>query len=318
MRLGLLLLGSLLLFTCYNPQIVSGGLKCTANFECPGGFTCSQADGLCYKNGEIPTAGVGGITTGGSGPTGGTGGTVGTGGTGAGGTCATPAAPYGPFPGCTPPADIRGCDPVCQAGCGCTQRCKLQNGNNVCRDEGPNFLNEYAACDPVDDRCRPGTICLQESMDHPACGARCYRHCRSDTDCPMAKCSVDVQFGNSATKHRVCSPPMDACNPWGMATCSSASGRALPTFGCYVMSSTYPDIPICDCAGTLPIGAMCMFEHECVPGAECVLAGGVRACRRMCKVGLPAMSPIPIGGCGLMTPMVCNPFPGSTQFGYCR
>jgi hypothetical protein len=313
MRISLLLLGSLLLFTCYNPQIISGGLKCTASFECPSGMTCSQTDGLCYKNGEIP-AGTGGIGTGGSGgmnPTGGSGGT-----SGAGGTCTMPAAPYGPFPNCTPAPAAGACDPVCQSGCGCAQRCKLEGGNNVCRDEGPNFLNEYAACEPRDDRCRPGTICLQESSDHPACGARCYRHCRADADCPMAKCSVEVQFGASATKHKVCSPPMDACNPWGPATCSPTSGRNLPTFGCYVMSSTYPDIPICDCAGTTGIGMACTYEHECVPGAECVLLGSVRQCRRVCKVGLPVTVGVLMGGCPPMA--TCTAFPGGSTFGYCH
>jgi hypothetical protein len=318
MRIGLWLLGSLLVGSCYNPQIVSGGLKCTSNFECPSKFVCSQADGLCYREGEIPTAGAGGSTGGMGGATGGASGGMGGATGGSGGTCAMPMAPYGPFASCTPSPDAKGCDPVCQSGCGCTERCKLESGNNVCRAEGPNFLTEYAACEPRDDRCRPGTICLQESQDHPACGARCYRHCRSDADCPNAKCSVEVQFGASATKHKVCSPPMDACNPWGQATCSPASGRAQPTFGCYVMSSVYPDIPICDCAGNIPIGQQCMYEHECVPGAECVLANGLRACRRVCKVGVPPMSPVPIGGCGVGNMMTCVAFPGSSQFGYCR
>ena len=147
MRISFLLLGSLLLFTCYNPQIISGGLQCSAALECPGGMTCSQATTVCYKNGEIPTAGSGGVgTAAGGSPTGGTGGTSGVG--GAGGTCAMPAAPYGPFANCTPALTAGACDPVCQSGCGCTQRCKLEGGNNVCRDEGPNFLNEYAACEP--------------------------------------------------------------------------------------------------------------------------------------------------------------------------
>jgi hypothetical protein len=103
-----------------------------------------------------------------------------------------------------------------------------------------------------------------------------------------------------------------------MAACSPSSGRALPTFGCYVMSATYPDISICECAGTIPVGQACNYEHECVPGAECIMAAGVRTCRRLCKVGLPAGSPIPTGGCGVAPGVLCQPLPGSAQFGYCR
>src|SRR5206468_2948603 len=107
----------------------------------------------------------------------------------------------------------------CQSGCAPCERCKLESGNTVCRGDMPPFLQPNDSCDPRDDHCRPGTICLQESTDHPACGAHCYRHCRADSDCPNAKCSVEVQFGNSTTTNKVCSPPMDACNPFNMARC---------------------------------------------------------------------------------------------------
>jgi hypothetical protein len=309
-RLVFLAGSSLLLATCYNPQIVNGGLKCSPNFECPSGYKCN-ADGFCTQDGaSLGTGGVGGATGG----AGGTGGAVG----GMGGNaCTTPTGMYGPFPGCSSPPRDKGCDPVCQSGCACNQRCKLEGGNNVCRAQDPPFLQQYDACEPKDDRCRPGTICLQESEDHPACGSHCYRHCRADSDCPNAKCTIDVQFGSAATASKVCSPPMDACSPFGAARCSAAANRPYPTFGCYVMSSSYPDIPICDCAGTTPIGMTCMFEHECEPGGECVLLGMARLCRRVCKVGAPAATPVALGGCPLMMP-TCTAFPGGSQFGYCH
>lgn len=310
-RLSVLGLGSLLLATCYNPNIVSGGLRCSPNFECPDGFDCNSSDGLCYRKGEIPPAGG----NGGSNPTGGSGGGAPG---GSGGQCTTPMQPYGPFPACAPPPDVKVCDPVCQSGCACDQRCKLVGGNALCSTEGPNFLQQYDACEPKDDKCRPGTICLQESPDHPLCGAHCYRHCRLDGDCPNAsKCTIDVQFGNSATSNKVCSPPMDACTPFGPGRCSPGSMRPYPTFGCYVMSSTYPDIPVCDCAGTTPIGQMCMYEHECEPGAECVLLGMARLCRKVCKVGAVMGTPVMLGGCPLNAP-TCTMFPGGSMFGYCH
>jgi hypothetical protein len=307
-RLVLLFLGSALLATCYNPQIVSGGLKCSPSFECPDGFKCNSADGLCYTEGQPA-------------PTGGTGGMAGMGGGGAGGDvggmCMTPTPPYGPFAGCTPVAQDQGCDPVCQAGCACNERCKLDGPVTACRAETQPFIQQYETCNPMADRCRPGTICLQESVDHPSCESHCYKHCRTDADCPMAKCTIEVQFGANATKYKVCSPPSDGCSPFGPARCSAAANRPYPTFACYVMSSSYPDIPICDCAGTTPIGQSCKYEHECEPGGECVLLGSVRLCRRVCKVGLAPGSALLLGGCPMTDP-VCTAFPGGSQFGYCH
>jgi hypothetical protein len=243
---------------------------------------------------------------------GGTGGAVG----GNSGMCTTPMDPYGPFAGCQAPPR-QGCDPVCQSGCACNERCRLEGGNTVCRQQDAPFIGYYDSCDPKADTCRPGTICLQESQDHAACGSHCYRHCRSDSDCPNAKCTIDVQFGSAATSSKVCSPPMDGCNPFGPARCTNTTGRPYPTFACYVMSSNYPDIPICDCAGTTPAGMQCTYEHECEPGAECVLLGMARTCRRVCKVGLP-LGTLPInGGCPMLMP-TCTAFPGGTQFGYCH
>jgi hypothetical protein len=126
-----------------------------------------------------------------------------------------------------------------------------------------------------------------------------------------------VQFGSMAATSKVCSPPMDPCNPYGPARCSQASGRAYPTFGCYVLSSTYPDTAICECAGTVPVGMPCTYEHECQPGAECVLLGSSRLCRRACRVGAAAGTPVTSGGCPQINP-TCTAFPGASQFGYCH
>jgi hypothetical protein len=270
--------------------------------ECPSGYKCNRLDGFCYKEGSIP-------------PIGGSGGGGGMGGAGGDNVCTVAMPPYGPVAGCMPPAS-KPCDPVCQSGCACNERCKLEGGNPVCRAEGPMFTEQYGSCSPSADQCKPGTICLQESQDHPGCGAHCYRHCRADADCPNAKCSVEVQFGMSTTTDKVCSPPMDTCNPFGPARCMMQGMRPYPTFGCYVMSSTYPDIAICDCAGTTLVGQACKYEHECEPGAECVLLGMARLCRRVCKVGAPPGPPI-MGGCPVMNP-TCTPFPGGATFGYCH
>jgi hypothetical protein len=232
--------------------------------------------------------------------------------------CTTPTGQYGPFPLCTATPDGMACDLVCQSGCACNQRCKLAGGQVSCVAEGPSFLQESDSCVPTDDQCRPGALCLEESdKDHPACGAHCYRHCRDNSDCANgSKCSVDVQFGASATTYTVCSPPADACNPYGAARCTGGrTDRPYPTFACYVLSSSFPDTAICDCAGTVKTDSPCSYEHECEPGSECVaVPGQQRLCRRVCRVGvtgLPAIGGCPVG-------MTCTAFPRGTTFGYCH
>jgi hypothetical protein len=301
-----------LLGSCYNPTIEDGSLSCSATFACPSGFKCNQADGKCYKSGSIPplTGGAGGTGGGGTGGMGGAGG-MGMGGMG-GDMC---MAVYGPFPSCTPKNE-GACDPVCQAGCKCGERCKLEGGNAVCRAQAPPFIGPYETCnpDPKLDTCRPGLICLQENDMRPACGAHCYRHCRVDADCGMgAKCSVEIQFGSMSSPSRVCSPAPEACSPWGQARCGMPVQRPYPTFACYVMSNLYPDTTICDCAGTAKPGDPCQFEHDCEPGSECVVFMGVRSCRKVCAIGATTTL---TGGCAIG--MTCNAFPGSTKWGYCR
>jgi hypothetical protein len=304
MALRLWLVTAVLLASCYDPHIKDGGLRCSAESQCPDGFNCNA--GVCLKTGTIPPIGGMGGTSG----TGGTGGGTG----GAGGMCTTPSGQYGPFPGCMPPAGATTCDPVCQSGCACNERCKLEAGLAVCRQAGPVFLQQYDSCVPSDDNCRPGTICLQESMDHPACGNHCYRHCRDNGDCPNGtKCSVEVNFGNASSPNKVCSPPIDGCNPFGQARCVK-NDRPYPTFGCYLLSSNFPDVAVCDCAGSVKTGDPCTFEHECEPGSECVSAG-TRICRRVCKVGVTTGGPA-VGGCPLN--MICTPFPKGLTFGYCH
>jgi hypothetical protein len=216
----------------------------------------------------------------------------------------------GPLAGCVPMS--RGmCDPVCQVGCGCRQRCVLAGGTPTCLSPADDPLERGARCQTSADACRPGDICLAEA--EPACGAHCYRLCRRDADCAAgATCSIEIQFGASTPAARACSPPAEACDPTGEARCSRA-GRPLPTFGCYVMSAEAPDSAVCDCAGTARLGEACQFEHECVPGLECVRVAGISTCRRVCRMGAA-------GGCP--AGMACAPLGTtdrpSTVFGYCR
>jgi hypothetical protein len=227
--------------------------------------------------------------------------------------CMAPAATYGPFAGCAPgPGPM--CDLVCQARCGCGQRCLVDSSGPHCQDRPGPFVDLGGTCNNKDDRCEPGLLCLQESADNAACGAHCYRHCRSDGDCSNgARCVIEVQFGVTATPFKVCSPPADTCEPWGTAHCRDQAQRPAPLFGCYVMGSA-TNSTACECAGTLKVGAACTYEHECEPGAECIVSGATRTCRKICNAELlvgPNPAPCP-------APQTCTPFTGSAKYGYCK
>jgi hypothetical protein len=285
--------GLMALAGCYNPHIEDGTLKCSATSECPSGFKCNPNDGRCYSNGGGPSAPV----DSGSG----------------GGVCAVGQGAYGPFAGCT--AQIQQtCDPVCQAGCACDERCMADKGVLVCKQQSPPFKALTEECDSKADTCRPGLICLVEDTDRPACSAHCYRHCRNDSDCQsisaFSKCSIEVAFSGSTFTAKTCTPAPETCNPWGAARCKAAD-RPAGTFACYVISGA-PDQTTCECAGLLLEGKACMYEHDCVAGLECVAVAGNRICRKVC-----AITPNPLQPGSACATGVCTPFSGSTKYGYC-
>src|SRR5437763_4491570 len=44
---------ALLAVGCYDPAIGGGGLRCSVDGECPGGYHCDR-DSSCWKDGESP------------------------------------------------------------------------------------------------------------------------------------------------------------------------------------------------------------------------------------------------------------------------
>jgi hypothetical protein len=206
------------------------------------------------------------------------------------------------------------CDPVCQLRCGCHQKCTFVGTQLACQDLAPAPVDVYGSCSPTADRCRAGAVCLEEIA--PACGAHCYRFCRTDFDCggpERARCVGEVQIGGTSGTYRVCSPPLEACDPTGEAACADPQ-RSLPLFGCYILSSHVPDQAVCDCAGIKAEGAPCDFERECRPGLECVKLVTDARCRRLCRLD-GAGTPCAPG-------QTCTPFSTpdgpSRRFGYCR
>jgi hypothetical protein len=279
---------TLLTLGCYNPKIEDGAFLCGSGNECPEGFSC--IDMRCYKAGS---PGDGGASDTG------------------GGTDARQ---------CTPASGSTGaCDPVCQTGCRpVEQQCSNNGSSNLCRAATPNGEQLYGACDPIQDACRPGLVCLPEFTPE-TCGAHCYRFCRQDEDCGQnSRCVGEVSDAGGKSLYKTCSPRGFNCNPTGTnARCGDGAppDRRFPAFGCYIVSPQYPDETVCECAGILAVGDKCERTYECVPGAECIpLSPTDVKCRRLCT---PPLSPTqPVVACDLG--QTCVPFARSNKIGFCQ
>ncbi len=295
------LVALLIAIGCYNPKFDDGLLLCSAASECPAGYQCGS-DKACYKTGAAPLikADAGHLP-------------------GDAGTVSDPdggvAACTDPTPGCVAPKDLGGkCDPVCQSGCKCREKCFYEGATPTCGPAKLPVKNAGEVCDTASDTCRPGAVCLEELRTE--CGAHCYHYCRVDADCgDKARCIGAVTASDGSTVYKICSPLIEAlCLPFGKADCPGA-GRSLPTFGCYVLSALHPDLSVCDCAGTKPAGSVCANEHECVPGTECIKLGAQATCRKICTLNGVVAGPCPSG-------TTCTPFaPGgvnSIRYGYCK
>jgi hypothetical protein len=304
-----LLLGALA--SCYKPAIGEGDFICGPNGACPVGFKCLP-DNRCYRNPSGFDAGAtGGV---------GAGGTMGTGGAGgAGGSTSGPPDAAACFAGLScsagaPPGQA--CDPVCQIGCGCQQKCVVANGPPMCVPLPEKPEDIYATCQLGMDSCRAGSLCTGES--NPMCGSHCYRACRSDQDCGgVARCSETFVNLAGTVLSKVCGQKIDGCNPTGLTPeCSNAGpgSRPFPLFGCYILEPGRDDATGCDCAGTIEGGQLCEGRHSCKPGLECLEGpGGERRCRRLCTLAGSGLGAVP---CALPT-QTCRPIGTSERFGAC-
>ncbi len=276
---------------CYNPTIENGTLQCSLSLECPDGYMCNAA-GTCDK---VGSPGAGGADGGGGG----------------GGADAGPPMCFAQTfqaQRCEAKVERGVCDPVCQSGCGCFERCTVSENTTVCGASGVALSrNLYESCDPNDDRCQPGAICLREVRAE--CGAHCYRYCRTDSECgARSKCTGEIQIDNSNVPQKICSPQLQDCQPW--AGGNRCNGRQ--NFGCYILSGLQPDLAICECAGTTREGLSCTFEHECQPGLECLPVNGVKACRRLCQMGTSCP------GGGMCSAIALQGGVRSEKVGFCR
>lgn len=245
---------------CYDPQIMSGRLTCAPppGKACPDGFVCSGT--VCVKAGA--TTGTGGA--------GGGGGRGGAGTGGAGGMCAAPITPL--CQTATPPAP--GCDPVCQTGCACGQRCNLTaSGFSCASSAGSKAVG--ALCQPGSDECALGLVCLAES-----CGTslgRCYRYCRDAAMCGAGVCGTPIKLpSGDDSGQRVCNLGDVTCDAFARIGCPD------PALNCYM---TGPGHTTCDCptGKERALGESCVDYNDCALGLVCLSAGGAPTCHKVCR-----------------------------------
>jgi hypothetical protein len=265
---------------CYNPKIEDGAFLCGSGGTCPEGFSCVGM--RCFKSAANAPDGGGESDA---------------------RQCSVPTGSTG------------ACDPVCQTGCRMAEQCTNNGASNMCKVTPTPNEGLYNSCDPFQDACRPGLVCLPEFTD--ACGSHCYRFCREDIDCgENSRCVGEVADQSGRTLYKTCSPRGGNCNPTGTSPACSDSApadRTLPNFACYIVSPEHPNESVCECAGSVAEGKACTRTYECVPGNECVPVGNDVRCRRLCT---PPQSPLPPVACPTL--QTCRAFPNSGgRIGFC-
>ena len=238
---------------CYNPHVVSGQLQCASiSPQCPDGFSC--ASGYCVSNSAAGQGGAGGAGAGGAGGT----------------TCANPIQPL-----CTSAAAPAVCDPVCQTGCPCGQRCVVTTGGTKCVAPAAEALTVGMVCRPEADACAPGLTCLKE-----ACGTdlgRCYRFCDPNQPmCGAGVCGTPVRLpDNSDSGQRVCDLGNQQCDPF------SGTGCVDPALFCYALLPNQT----CDCPTGVNAqeGDKCTYYNDCAVGLACVGTTTGDHCVKLCQ-----------------------------------
>jgi len=281
----------LTLGSCYRPNILPGGFGCAeAGKPCPDGFACDPSTLTCVLPSMIgdaaadrPVDAAADRITDGS-------------------TDSSEVACFMPL--CASGVSS-GCDPVCQTGCACQQKCSANTKGVVACSAplpGPRRLNtdncqiSAAGTSAQTDDCAPGLVCV---ADH--CANHCYRFCRIDADCTNATCTGDAGGGV-----KICSVPFTTCNPVG-ATATGCAGGAQ---GCY-LSSTMVDKLFCDCpTGSVAKNQTCATTLECLPGLVCVDALGTTdlRCLEVCSIG---------NTCTTCSTGRFKAYLGSATYGYC-
>ena len=294
---ALFVLAAALGVSCYNPKIASRGYLCNTQLDpsCPSGFHC--VGGYCV-NGTIVDASI-------EQPVAETNPSVDAPNdksvAEAGHDAPVELACFQPPTTCTAAAGLK-CDPVCQKGCGCREKCAVISGALACTTPFGTLGAVGDACTVAtdgSDNCSPGLTCMTDG-----CGSRCYAYCRADQDCPTSACTRDAGGGQ-----KVCDVPYVTCHP--IKDPMTAWGCPLQNEGCY-LSPTVGDRTYCDCPfGAGGIGAQCKLSRECDAGLVCIdpTGGNNFQCHQVCALGGATTC---IGGGS------CLSLNGSAKYGFCN
>jgi hypothetical protein len=287
---------------CYKPNIKDGGLKCNLDAgvgkSCPEGFRCDTSTLTCWRH---PDGGVDRPSSDGADapvdvP-----------------MDKPPDVCFDAKPNCTP-TDAAVCDPFCQTGCGCIEKCSVNTaGVATCNQLAVGQVRavqqpceaQSSGTAQQTDQCRPGLVCVQDACGGGGINGRCYQFCRSDNDCTDAPCNRDAGGG-----FRYCDVPFVACTPLPGSMNGGCPGSGLI---CYIATSDVSR-QICDCQFPPGIGEgdVCTLSRECNVGLACVATQlGTKVCTRVCRL---TGNDCPIGTCRTLTEN------GKTNltYGFCR
>jgi hypothetical protein len=296
---------------CFKPNIVDGGLKCNleagvGKAPCPEGFKCEASSGTCKRHPsdagvvdmkpDVPNvdapddrSDVGDTLP----------------------DCFMPRA------NCTATPDAGICDPFCQTGCGCLEKCSVNTAGAVTCNllksgqvrgiQQPCEVQAPGSPDQI-DQCSPGLFCLEDSCTSGGGGGRCYQFCRGDNECDSAPCNRDAGGG-----FKFCDVPFDDCSPLPPPLNSGCPGTGLT---CYIATSDVSKT-LCDCqfSAALRENDVCTRSRECFAGLVCVQDQlGTNRCTRVCRLAAPSPGDCPVGTCRTLTDN------GKTNatFGFCR
>jgi len=273
---------------CFKPDVVDGKLLCSTGGTCPDGFHCIADH--CWRGGVAVVD--------------------------AGDASSTETACEEPVPGCVPIA-TGVCDPVCQTGCACHEKCTISSdGVPAClpvngqQTAGQSCsFNNYSAPNQ-NDNCAPGSVCLRPGGPGDAV-AYCFKLCASDDACPGARCVARVYATAGApgtlANAKVCDVPFVACNPF--------TNEGCPTDRSYCYLTTPDPITnasrtVCEYStGTSGATGSCSWSRDCFGKLVCPRSEGAAGqlgagfCQPPCDTA---------NGCTVGT---CQPY-GST-YGYC-
>lgn len=282
---------------CYKPNLADGKLLCGPAGACPDGYAC--VNGLCWQGGIVSPPDGGGVVD-----------------------MAPPPdlSCFGAVPECTV-TSTGVCDPVCQTGCGCQEKCSVSSaGEAACVPvqgqkavgAGCNVMG-YQSPAQTDD-CVPGAVCLYPGGKGTT-RAYCFALCSSDTACPNSRCvprpvSPPPDTVSKAPTANVCDTPFTQtpCNPFDNTGCVGDLSY------CYLA----PPDPVtgdsrtqCEYfPGPGGISNTCDWSRECFPKFACPRNddGAVRPGAGFCLPVCDSTHPCMLG-------RSCKPY-GNT-YGYC-